>query len=110
MFFAGNISTMLPRQELFKGKIVLVRPLASCREEWIRDYARLERLPVQEELCVEGGPRSRRQRIKEMLSQLEKENPGLKGTLYRSLMNVRYDYLPVGPEEVVPARIDSGEV
>jgi tRNA 2-thiocytidine biosynthesis protein TtcA len=94
MFFAGNISTMLPKQELFGGKIVLIRPFAYCREEWFREYVRKFDLPVQEEICEEGGARSRRRRIKELLSQLESENPGLKGNLFRSLMNVRREYLP----------------
>jgi tRNA 2-thiocytidine biosynthesis protein TtcA len=94
MFFAGNISTMLPRQDLFKGDLVLIRPLAYCREEWFHEYARLHELPVREEACIEGGPRSRRRKIKEMLAQLEDENPGLKSTLFRSLMNVRMDYMP----------------
>jgi tRNA 2-thiocytidine biosynthesis protein TtcA len=97
MFFAGNISTMLPRQPLFRGRLVLIRPLAYCREQWMGDYARERALPVRAEACEEGGARSRRRRIKELLAQLERENPGLKGTLFRSLMNVRTDYLPQPP-------------
>jgi len=94
MFYAGNISTMLPRQELFNGEVVLIRPLAYCREEWLRDYARLHALPVQEEVCDEGGVHSRRRRIKELLLELESETPGVKGNLLRSLQNVRASYLP----------------
>jgi tRNA 2-thiocytidine biosynthesis protein TtcA len=94
MFFAGTISTMLPRQELIQGCLCLIRPLAYCREDWIRAYARKQGLPVLEETCVEGGPNSRRRRIKEILSQLEEENPGLKRRLFRSLMNVRMEYMP----------------
>ncbi len=97
MFFAGNISTMLPRQPLFGGRLVLIRPLSYCREQWMEQYARDRALPVRAEPCEEGGPRSRRRRIKELLAQLEQENPGLKGTLFRSLMNVRTDYLPQAP-------------
>ena len=109
MFFAGNISTMLPRQEFFEGKLVLLRPLAYCREEWLRDYARLHRLPVRQEACVEGGPRSRRRRIKTLLAQLEAENPGLKSTLFRSLGNVRLAYMPhriANSREPVARRVD----
>jgi tRNA 2-thiocytidine biosynthesis protein TtcA len=94
MFFAGNISTMLPKQTLFQGRLVLIRPLAYCREEWLADYAVEHQLPVVEELCVEGGEASRRRRVKEMLAQLERENPGLKGVLFRSLSNVRMEYMP----------------
>ncbi len=94
MFFAGNISTMLPRQELFEGSLVLIRPLAYCREEWLREYAKGYALPVREEACEEGGPRSRRRRIKTLLNRLEAENPGLKGTLFASLMNIRMEYMP----------------
>jgi len=94
MFYAGNISTMLPRQELFQGAIVLIRPLAYCREDWLKTYAQHHHLPVREEPCMEGGPRSRRRRIKTLLGQLEEESPGLKRTLFRSLMNVRSEYMP----------------
>jgi tRNA 2-thiocytidine biosynthesis protein TtcA len=94
MFFAGNISTMLPKQELFQGGLSLIRPLAYCREESVRDYALKHDLPVREETCVEGGPNSRRRRMKELLSGLEEESPGLKGRLFRSLSNVRMDYMP----------------
>jgi len=94
MFFAGNISTMLPRQEFFQGALVLIRPLAYCPEEWLRDYASLQGLPVRAEACVEGGARSRRRRIKALLAQLEAEDPGLKSTLFRSLTNVRPAYMP----------------
>jgi tRNA 2-thiocytidine biosynthesis protein TtcA len=93
MFFAGNISTMVPRQELFQGDLVLIRPLAYCREEWIQAYASELKLPVAEEICEEGGPRSRRRRVKELLAQLEEENQGLK-SMFRSLMNVRMEYMP----------------
>ena len=111
MFFAGNISTMLPRQEIFQGKRVLIRPLAYCSEEWFREYARKQGLPVQEEICEEGGSRSRRRRIKEMLSRLEKENPGLKRTLFRSLTNVRMEYMPTQSYETGSGReTEGGEI
>lgn len=109
MFYAGNISTMVPRQELFGGSLVLIRPLAYCREDWIREYARRYELPVVEEACVEGGPKSRRRRIKELLVSLEEEDPGLKRTLFRSLMNVRTEYMPsTGLRESRRAAISGG--
>src|SRR4030042_496831 len=38
MFFQGEISAMSPRQELFKGKIVIIRPLAYVDEDMIRKF------------------------------------------------------------------------
>ncbi|MDD5255454.1 MAG: ATP-binding protein, partial [Candidatus Omnitrophica bacterium] len=44
LFFQGEISSMCPRQELFKGKITLIRPLAYVEEYMIRRFAREEGL------------------------------------------------------------------
>jgi tRNA 2-thiocytidine biosynthesis protein TtcA len=51
LFFQGEISTMCPRQELFKGKIVIIRPLAYVEEDLIRRFAKTLDFPHHKCAC-----------------------------------------------------------
>ena len=57
--YAGEISTMRPAQDLFKGRFRLIRPLAYADEALIRRFAREQALPVSPNPCPSAG-RSRR--------------------------------------------------
>ena len=45
IFYSGEISTMLPLQSLFKGKITIIRPLSLLEEKTIEKFAREIGLP-----------------------------------------------------------------
>jgi tRNA 2-thiocytidine biosynthesis protein TtcA len=45
LFFNGEISAMAPKQELFKGKITLIRPLAYAEERMITRFAKEASFP-----------------------------------------------------------------
>ena len=51
LFFHGEISAMSPKQELFGGKITIIRPLAYVEERLIRRYAFEARLPKMDCAC-----------------------------------------------------------
>ncbi len=93
MCFSGEMSTMLPRQEMFKGIITLIRPLALADEDKIRKVSRLLGLPVCKNQCPSSG-RSKRQDIKEFLSSLYTRNRKIKGNIKRALFHMRPEYLP----------------
>ena len=46
IFYSAEISTMLPLQSLFKGRITLIRPLALLEEKKIERFAREMGLPL----------------------------------------------------------------
>ena len=91
IFYSAEISTMLPVQRLFKGKITLIRPLALIEEKKIERFAREKGLPVGSTCCPSSG-KTKRKEIKELLETLEKENRKVKGNIFRSLSNVKLDY------------------
>jgi tRNA 2-thiocytidine biosynthesis protein TtcA len=91
IFYSAEISTMLPVQRLFKGKITLIRPLALIEEKKIERFAREKGLPVGSTCCPSSG-KTKRNEIKELLEKLEKENCKVKGNIFRSLSNVKLDY------------------
>jgi tRNA 2-thiocytidine biosynthesis protein TtcA len=91
IFYSAEISTMLPVQRLFKGKITLIRPLALIEEKKIERFAQEKGLPVGSTCCPSSG-KTKRNEIKELLEKLEKENCKVKGNIFRSLSNVKLDY------------------
>lgn len=93
-FYRGEIGAMRPKQELFEGKIVIIRPLAYEREENMRILA--DKLDIQsiggQSKCA-NEETSHRALIKKMLHQFEKDNPQIIINIFKSLQNIRTEYL-----------------
>jgi len=94
MFYGREISTMMPRQPLFGGKLDIIRPLAYLPEAPIKKYAVERGFPVMENRCPTGKT-SRRAYIKNLLHTLEKENRQIRHNLWTAMGHVKPDYLPV---------------
>lgn len=92
IFYSAEISTMLPLQPLFKGKISLIRPLALIEEDKIERFAKERNLPFGLSGCPVSG-RTKRREIKDWIRTMEKFNPKIKGNIFRALSNVKLDYL-----------------
>lgn len=93
MCYAGEISTMLPFQTLFKGAMTLIRPLAYADEDRIRQFARQAAFPEFVNSCPSAN-KSKRQEIKVLLNDLYRTNRKIKGNLFRAMRHVKMDYLP----------------
>ncbi len=92
MFYSGNISTMVPRQELFDGRLTLIRPLAYIEKEEVEELARTVGLIAVPNLCPLAGD-TRREEVQEMLQDLYKKIPGAKASLFAAMGNVRKGYM-----------------
>jgi tRNA 2-thiocytidine biosynthesis protein TtcA len=92
MFFQGEISAMVPRQELFRGKIILIRPLAYVEEYMIKRFAKEEALPYETCICP-NAVTSNRTRIKRIISELKRVCPEVKTNIFNSLKRIKQDYL-----------------
>ena len=90
--FAGEVSTMIPAQSFFDGLITVIRPLAFVEEDLIRRFVRQQGLAVFHNPCPSAN-RTKRQEIKELLRQLYRSNPKVKGNVFRAMRHVRLDYL-----------------
>ncbi len=91
IFYSAEISTMLPIQAMFGGKITLIRPLALIEERKIERYAREKNLPFGPSGCPSSESTKRRE-IKEFIGTLGKRNHRIKGNIFRSLSNIKLDY------------------
>jgi tRNA 2-thiocytidine biosynthesis protein TtcA len=92
VFFAREISTMIPSQSYFRGEFRLIRPLAYIEEALIKRFAREESLPVVNNPCPSAG-KTKRAYIKNLLKELEAENRNVKENIFKALKNVKPDYL-----------------
>jgi len=92
MFYSGNLSTMMPRQDLFEGRLTLIRPLAYIEKHEVQDIAvTLDLVPV-DNLCPLAG-NTRRDHLRKMLHALYLQDPGIKSSIFASMANVRQGYM-----------------
>ncbi len=92
IMFGREISTMMPNQELFKGKFHIIRPMVYLWERKIKEYAAMNDFPLFENKCPTEKV-SRRGVVKNMLREMEKQHRGVKENVFKSLRHVKTDYL-----------------
>ena len=89
---SGNISTMRPGQELFSGRLALIRPLAYLRKKEIMAIGeRLGLQPVRSNCPL--SEQTRRMEIRELLDLIYDRIPGSREPIFAALGNVRTEYL-----------------
>ncbi len=93
VLYSSEISTMLPAQKLFGGRLTIIRPLALCDEAHLVRLARELALPIVPSGCPSACNSARRE-VAEMLAPLFRRHRRLRGNVFRALSNVRPDYLP----------------
>jgi len=92
LFFHGEISAMSPKQELFKGKIILLRPLAYVEEYMIVKFVKEAGFPDYHCVCPNSMV-SNRARMGRIIAGIKKVCPDVKKNIYRSLQRIKKDYL-----------------
>ncbi len=90
--YGGEISTMVPAQPFFDGKLTVIRPLAYADEETILDFSREMGWPIKANPCPSAGI-SKRAEMKEWLNRLYHRSPKIKGNIFHALHHVKQDYL-----------------
>jgi tRNA 2-thiocytidine biosynthesis protein TtcA len=104
-FYRGEFGAMKPKQELFDGKITLIRPLAYVREESMAFLAKnlgIESIGGQSK-CANDDT-SHRMLIKKMLRDLEARNPSIVKNIFKSVQNIKTEYLIERAPQHEPAR------
>ncbi len=97
LFYGREISTMMPNQSIFGGKLHILRPLAYLQEGLIKKYADKCKFPVSKNACP-SSENSKRASIKALLDQLEVDNPDIRHNIYTAMSHVKMDYLMTKPK------------
>jgi len=92
LFFHGEISAMAPKQELFKGKITLIRPLAYVEEYLIKRFVKTAGFPAQDCICP-NSLTSNRTKVANIIRDLKRSCPEIKTNIFRSVKRIKADYL-----------------
>ncbi|MFA5356482.1 MAG: ATP-binding protein [Candidatus Omnitrophota bacterium] len=92
MFFHGEISAMSPRQELFGGKITIIRPLVYVEEDMIRRFSKSAGFPKEKYSCPNSSV-SNRAKVAGIIKEMKKACPDVKTNIFRSVKRIKADYL-----------------
>lgn len=99
MFYSSQIRSMIPKLKSlnFPG-LELIRPLYRIREQNIIKWAEFNNLTFKSCDCfgsrMENAGNSKRAETKALIKELEKNNPGIAKSLFRSIHSVSLDTLP----------------
>ena len=91
--YAGTISTMLPVQPFFLGKLVVLRPLALIDADMTRRFSRQQGFPVQPPCCPSAAE-GKRARVRGILDSLIRENKKVRPSLWTAINSTGLDTLP----------------
>ena len=112
LFFAGSLKAMPARLVSDNGQHVVIRPLVYVAEDEARAYTRDCGLPVIGCCCPACGDLSlKRQRMKRLLLDLDREHPGVKNSMLKAIGNVAPRHLldtRLNPVGELRARVATG--
>lgn len=92
LLYAGNISTMVPKQRLFEGRIHIIRPMAYLEKEDIIEIAGAAGILPVKNPCPKDEA-SKRQVARKVVASLSRLDPKVKSNIFAALSNIRHDYL-----------------
>lgn len=90
LFHEGRIGCFRPVTFLDRTGITVIRPLLYAKEKDIRYFARKNNLPIVDSLCPANG-NTEREKFKEWLAQMEREDKGLKHRIFGAMQRAGID-------------------
>ncbi|MCX8012274.1 MAG: tRNA 2-thiocytidine biosynthesis TtcA family protein, partial [Desulfobacterota bacterium] len=93
IIYGSSISTMLPRQDFFGGKLTIIRPFALVSKVQIQKLADSVGMPPLVNPCP-SALNSQRYQINRFLDYFYKKDRRIRYNIFRALKNINKDYLP----------------
>ena len=90
MFFEGRLGCFSPKSYLSNRKLGLIRPLLYATEKDVQYFTGRRKLPVVKSLCPEDHA-TERENMKKLLSELEKNNKGLRHRIFNAMCKGEID-------------------
>ena len=96
LFFEGRLGCFSPKSYLSNRKLWLIRPLIYATEKDVKYFVSKRALPVVTSLCPEDHA-TERENMKNFLSELERENKGVKHRIFNAMCKGEIDgFKPCG--------------
>lgn len=99
LVYEGRVNCFSPVTYLDRKDITLIRPMIYAPENYISGFARRFELPVVKNACPEDK-RSKREYVKNLIKQLEKENPGFKTRLFTAIEGAHAGNFGIFPDKM----------
>ncbi len=93
MFFGSKLAAMPPKLLSDDQRNIVIRPLAYCREHDLEQYAAIKAFPIIPCNLCGSQENLQRQKIKSMLADWERTEPGRTASIFRALQNVALSQL-----------------
>jgi len=95
ILYGRKIEAMNPVQEVFWGKMHIIRPLSYTDENLLKNFAQESDLPVLRRSCPMEG-RTRRQKVKELIARFQEDekNANIRENIFKSLTHVNVALAP----------------
>jgi len=93
LFYVGQLKAMPPILRSDAGTNTVIRPLAYCQEAEIAAYAEERKFPIIPCNLCGSQPNMKRARVKNLVTELEKEIPFLRSSIVTALTNVTGSHL-----------------
>ncbi len=90
LFFEGRLGCFSPKSYLSNRKLGLIRPMLYATEKDVKYFASKRKLPVVTSLCPEDHA-TEREKMKKLLSELEKNNKGLRHRIFHAICKGEID-------------------
>jgi tRNA 2-thiocytidine biosynthesis protein TtcA len=88
LFYHGRLETIEPRVSFFGGQVIVIRPLIRVPEKEMMRFARASAFPVCSGCCPREDE-SRRERMKELMREVERDMPRARINLLRAVDRCR---------------------
>ena len=101
LLYRGEISVMNPSQELFKGKLTIIRPLSYVKESMVSEFAKESNFPSKLCKCPHGKD-SKRKYIKDFIKKTNESLNGLdvRTNIFKSITRIKDGYIELKEEEL----------
>jgi tRNA 2-thiocytidine biosynthesis protein TtcA len=93
LLYAGKLQAMPARYTTDDGRFQVIRPLIECSEQTIVEFAQAQRFPILPCNLCGSQEGLKRARIRELITQLEGDNPNVRSVMLNALTNVRPTHL-----------------
>jgi tRNA 2-thiocytidine biosynthesis protein TtcA len=92
-FYSGQLASMAPHYQTDKEGINVIRPLYSLEESYLNEYSKHMEWPIVPCNLCGSQDGMKRQYIKSLVANLQKENPQIKSSLLNAMKNPDPDFL-----------------